>query len=88
MAARLHAELDTVLGEARPALAHLHQLPYTLRVIKETLRLYPAAGGPPAERGDKPGHAPGSRICRAAHSQESAILTAAPCGRRCSFRVQ
>lgn len=41
---RLHAELDAVLphGEA-PALEHLKRLPYTLQVIKEVLRLYPAA---------------------------------------------
>lgn len=43
VAARLHAELDTVLGDAVPTLAHLKQLPYTLQVIKETLRLYPPA---------------------------------------------
>lgn len=43
VAARLHAELDDVLGDDAPTLAHLKRLPYTLRVIKETLRLYPAA---------------------------------------------
>lgn len=41
--ARLHAELDSVLGEAPPTLEDLKRLPYTLRVIKEVLRLYPAA---------------------------------------------
>ena len=43
VAARLHTEIDTVLSDAAPTLDHLKQLPYTLQVIKETLRLYPAA---------------------------------------------
>ena len=43
VAARLHAELDEVLGDRTPTVADLHRLPYTLRVIKEVLRLYPAA---------------------------------------------
>ena len=30
-------------GDDAPTLAHLKQLPYTLQVVKETLRLYPAA---------------------------------------------
>ncbi len=41
--ARLHAELDAVLGEAPPTVDDLKKLPYTLQVIKEVLRLYPAA---------------------------------------------
>lgn len=41
---RLHAELDEVLGEnALPTIAQLERLPYTLRVVREVLRLYPAA---------------------------------------------
>ena len=40
---RLHAELDSVLGEAPPTLNDLKKLPYTLQVVKEVLRLYPAA---------------------------------------------
>lgn len=40
---RLHAELDAVLGDGIPTLEDLHRLPYTLQVIKEVLRLYPAA---------------------------------------------
>ena len=40
---RLHAELDRVLGGRTPTADDLHQLPYTLQVIKEVLRLYPAA---------------------------------------------
>jgi cytochrome P450 len=43
VAARLHAEIDAVLGDDAPTIAHLKQLPYTLQVVKETLRLYPAA---------------------------------------------
>ncbi|MGE5071835.1 MAG: cytochrome P450 [Anaerolineae bacterium] len=43
VADKLHSELDTVLGERQPTLDDLHQLPYTLQVIKEVLRLYPPA---------------------------------------------
>ena len=39
--AQLHAELDTVLNGRPPTLADLPNLPYTLMVIKEALRLYP-----------------------------------------------
>jgi cytochrome P450 len=39
--ARWHAELDAVLGDRPPAAADIGALPYTVRVIKETLRLYP-----------------------------------------------
>ncbi len=42
-ARKLHAELDTVLGDRTPTLDDLHRLPYTLQVIKEVLRLYPPA---------------------------------------------
>jgi cytochrome P450 len=41
--ARLHAELDRELGTEAPTLETMKRLPYTLRVIKETLRLYPPA---------------------------------------------
>ena len=40
---RLHEELDRELGDAVPTLDTLKRLPYTLRVIKETLRLFPPA---------------------------------------------
>jgi cytochrome P450 len=43
VAARMHDEIDTVLADDAPTIAHLKRLPYTLQVIKETLRLYPAA---------------------------------------------
>lgn len=43
--AQLHAELDQVLGGKLPTLADLRQLPYTQMVIKESMRLYPAAPG-------------------------------------------
>jgi cytochrome P450 len=41
--ARLHAELDSVLGGRPPDSADLEQLSYTRMVIQETLRLYPSA---------------------------------------------
>lgn len=41
--ARLHAELDSVLGGRPPTVADLPQLPYTLQVLQEALRLYPPA---------------------------------------------
>jgi Cytochrome P450 len=37
----LHAEVDSVLNGRAPALADLHNLPYTLMVIKETMRIEP-----------------------------------------------
>ncbi|MEJ2596814.1 MAG: cytochrome P450 [Anaerolineales bacterium] len=43
VAAKLHEELDTVLGDRYPVMEDLHRLPYTLQVIKEVLRLYPPA---------------------------------------------
>jgi cytochrome P450 len=43
VAAKLHAELDAVLGDRAPTVDDLRQLPYTLQVVKEVLRLYPAA---------------------------------------------
>ncbi|MBP7999561.1 MAG: cytochrome P450 [Chloroflexi bacterium] len=41
--ARLHEELDEVLRGRTPTLTDLPNLPYTLMVIKETMRLYPPA---------------------------------------------
>lgn len=37
----LHTEVDTVLNGRAPTLADLHHLPYTLMVIKETMRIEP-----------------------------------------------
>ncbi len=39
--AKLHAELDTVLGGRTPTLADLRQLEYTSAIFKEAMRLYP-----------------------------------------------
>jgi cytochrome P450 len=41
--ARLHAEVDEVLGGRPPVHTDMVRLPYTLQVIKEALRLYPPA---------------------------------------------
>jgi cytochrome P450 len=43
--AKLHAELDEVLGGRAPSLEDLPRLPYTGNVITESLRLYPPAWG-------------------------------------------
>jgi cytochrome P450 len=41
--AKLHAEVDAVLGGRAATLADLKRLPYTAQVIKESMRLYPPA---------------------------------------------
>jgi cytochrome P450 len=41
--AKLHAELDAVLGGRLPTMADLPSLPYTDMVLSETMRLYPPA---------------------------------------------
>jgi cytochrome P450 len=43
--AKLHDELDTVLGGQPPTLADLDRLPYTDMVIKESMRIYPPVWG-------------------------------------------
>jgi len=43
--AKLHAELDAVLGDRAPSLDDLPKLAYAGHVITESLRLYPAAWG-------------------------------------------
>jgi len=44
---KLVHELDTVLAGRTPTLADLKQLPYTLQVIKETMRIEPTVSGFP-----------------------------------------
>ena len=41
VAAKLHEEIDTVLGDRTPNFKDVASLPYTKAVIEETLRLYP-----------------------------------------------
>jgi cytochrome P450 len=41
--ARLHAELDSVLGERMPTVDDLRALPETERILNEAMRLYPPA---------------------------------------------
>lgn len=41
--ARLHAELDAVLGDRAPTVADIPQLTYTRQIIAESMRLYPPA---------------------------------------------
>lgn len=43
--ARLHTELEQVLGGQVPTVEHLPRLPYTRMVLEETMRLYPPAIG-------------------------------------------
>jgi len=43
--ARLHRELDAVLGNRPPTYEDLERLPYARQVIQETMRLYPSAPG-------------------------------------------
>lgn len=43
--AKLHAELDEVLGGRAPSMDDLGRLPYTANVITESMRLYPPAWG-------------------------------------------
>ncbi|MBA3439509.1 MAG: cytochrome P450 [Pyrinomonadaceae bacterium] len=43
--ARLHAELQTVLGGRNPVMEDIARLPYTEMVIKEAMRLYPPGWG-------------------------------------------
>ena len=41
--ARLHAEVDAVLGERMPAREDVDRLPFTRQVVAESMRLYPPA---------------------------------------------
>jgi len=43
--AKLHAELDSVLGGRAPSYEDLANLPYTKMVVEEAMRLYPPAPG-------------------------------------------
>ncbi len=61
---RLHAELDSVLGERAPTIDDLERLPYLQAVIAEVLRLYP----------------PISRIGRRPTAEYSIAGLRVPCG--------
>jgi cytochrome P450 len=47
--ARLHAEVDQVLGDRTPTLADAHQLNYARMVVQETMRLYPSVSLAPRD---------------------------------------
>jgi cytochrome P450 len=47
VAAKLHEEVDRVLAGRRPTLADLADLPYTMMLIKETLRIEPTVAAIP-----------------------------------------
>ncbi len=66
--AKLHAELDSVLGDRVPTLDDVPQLVYTRAILDEALRLYPPVPDP-AARSDK-----GRRIQRHAHPERLAAL--------------
>jgi cytochrome P450 len=40
---RLHDEIDLVLGGSLPTVADVERLPYTMRIVTESMRLYPPA---------------------------------------------
>ncbi|MGH7011342.1 MAG: cytochrome P450, partial [Caulobacteraceae bacterium] len=60
--ARLHAELDRVLGGRPPAQEDLPALKFTRQVVEEALRLYPAAPGLSTRRALKADELAGLRI--------------------------
>jgi cytochrome P450 len=60
--AKLHAELDAVLGGRTPTEADLPHLSVTRRIIEETMRLYPPAPGLSARRAEKTDEIAGVRI--------------------------
>ena len=45
--ARVQEEVDTVLGDSEPTMAHAQALQYTTQTIKEAMRLYPSAHSTP-----------------------------------------
>ncbi len=45
IAANLHAEIDSVIGDELPTYADLARLPWTDMIMKEAMRLYPPAWG-------------------------------------------
>ncbi|HLI66935.1 MAG TPA: cytochrome P450 [Caulobacteraceae bacterium] len=65
-AARLHGELDAVLGGRTPTAEDVQRLPYTRMVIEEAMRLYPPAPGVSDRQARAPDMIAGARVPRGA----------------------
>jgi cytochrome P450 len=64
--AKLHAELDAMLGGRAPAHDDLANLPYTRMVIEEAMRLYPPAPGLSGREAQADDEVAGQRIAKGA----------------------
>ena len=64
--AKLHAELDSVLGGRAPAHDDIAKLPYTRMVIEESMRLYPPAPGLSGREAQEEDEIAGTRIPKGA----------------------
>jgi cytochrome P450 len=65
--ARLHAELDRVLGQSPPAQHHVPLLVYTRQVIEEAMRLYPPVFSLPARKALADDVVCGTRIAKGSY---------------------